>query len=123
MLNLVHHKNDFNLDASWAFTATGHGKGAGDGVGAVLKSTARRITLSKNILLSTPYDFFTFSKNQQLQTAKAAGKDHPAIDIFFLEEKQIQRTKLNVLNERLKQFKTTGTSNLLIFLLKLTVLF
>jgi hypothetical protein len=57
MLNLVNHNIDFDVDACWTFTATGHGKGAGDGIGAVLKSTARRVTRASNILLSTPRDF------------------------------------------------------------------
>ncbi|CAF3402296.1 unnamed protein product [Rotaria socialis] len=93
MLNLAYHKDDFNMDADWVFTATGHGKGPGDGIGAVLKSTARRITLSKNILLSNPYDFFQFSKKHQLETATAAGRRKPAIDLFFLEEVEIHRNK------------------------------
>ena len=42
ILNLVHHRNDFGLDACWTFTVTGHSKGAGDGIGAALKFTARR---------------------------------------------------------------------------------
>jgi hypothetical protein len=71
MLNLVNHKIDFDLDACWTFTATGHGKGAGDGIGAVLKSTARRVTRASNILLSTPRDFYEFSQQQQLKTAEA----------------------------------------------------
>ncbi len=41
ILNLIHHKMDFDLDACWTFTATGHGKGAGDGIGAVLQYTSR----------------------------------------------------------------------------------
>jgi len=48
ILNVIHHKMAFDLDACWTFTATGHGKGAGDGIGAVLKSIARRTTLFKN---------------------------------------------------------------------------
>ncbi|CAF4441079.1 unnamed protein product [Rotaria socialis] len=109
MLNLAYHKDDFNMDADWVFTATGHGKGPGDGIGAVLKSTARRITLSKNILLSNPYDFFQFSKKHQLETATAAGRRKPAIDLFFLEEVEIHRNKVNVLNTRQEQLKSKGT--------------
>lgn len=70
MFNLIHHKTDFDFEACWTFTATGHGKSAGDGIGAALKSTARRATLSKNIRLSTAKDFFEFSKKQQLETTK-----------------------------------------------------
>ena len=70
MYNLIRHKVDFGLEACWTFTATGHGKSAGDGIGAVLKSTTRRATLSKNILLSTAKDFYEFCRNQQHETAK-----------------------------------------------------
>jgi hypothetical protein len=65
IFNLTHHKADFGLDACWTFTDTGHGKGAGDGIGALLKSAARRVTLAKNILLSSPKDFYEFSREQQ----------------------------------------------------------
>lgn len=37
LFNLIHHQTDLGLHACWTSTATGHGKGAGDGVGAVLK--------------------------------------------------------------------------------------
>ena len=47
ILNLVYHRTDFGVNACWTFTASGHGKGAGDGTGAVLKSIARHATLSK----------------------------------------------------------------------------
>ncbi|CAF0893689.1 unnamed protein product [Adineta ricciae] len=60
ILNLIYHKRDFGLDVSWMFTATGHDKSAGDGIGAVLKSTVRRDTLSKNILMSNAKDFYEF---------------------------------------------------------------
>ncbi|CAF1519796.1 unnamed protein product [Adineta ricciae] len=60
VLNPIHHNRDFGLDASWTFTATGHGKSAGDGIEAVLKSTVRRDTLSKNILMSSAKDFYEF---------------------------------------------------------------
>ena len=108
MINLVNHKTDFGLDACWSYTATGHGKGAGDGVGAVIKSTARRATLSKNILLSSPKDFYAFSKEHQLQTAKASNKTNPAIEVFFLEAKEVEWTKINVLNTRERQLKSSG---------------
>lgn len=35
--NLVYVKEDYNLKVSWAFSATAHGKGAVDGIGATLK--------------------------------------------------------------------------------------
>ncbi len=99
-MNLIHHKSDFGLDASWTFTATGHGKGAGDGIGAVLKSTARRATLSKNILMSNAKDFYEFSQKQQLETAKRSNKDNPGVNIFYLDSDEVEEVKNNYLKTR-----------------------
>ncbi|CAF4506889.1 unnamed protein product [Rotaria socialis] len=93
ILNLIHHKIDFDLDACWTFTATGHGKGAGDGIGAVLKFSARRATLSKNILMSNPKDFYEFTQKQQLETARRSNKDIPGVHAFFLESDEIEEAK------------------------------
>ena len=54
---MVNHKDEFSLDAAWVFTATGHDNEAGDGVGVILKSIARHVTVRNNIHLSNPYDF------------------------------------------------------------------
>ena len=108
MLNLVHHKGDFGLEACWTFAATGHGKGAGDGVGAVLKSTARRATLSKNFLLSTAKDFYTFSYKQQMETARSSDKIIPGIEVLFLDAKEVEQVKKTVLQVRSEQLRSSG---------------
>jgi len=108
ILNLIHHKSDFGLDASWTFTATGHGKGAGDGIGAVLKSTARRATLSKNILMSNAKDFYEFSQKQQLETAKRSNKDNPRVNIFYLDSDEVEEVKNNYLKARSEKLRVTG---------------
>ena len=111
IFNLTHHKAHFGLDACWTFTATGHGKGAGDGIGAVLKSTAQHVTLAKNILLSSPKDFYGFSKEQQLQTAQANGKEDPAIHIFFLDAREVEKAKdkIPLLTKELNKSSPQGT--------------
>mgnify|MGYP006892809014 CR=1 FL=1 len=111
IFNLMHHKADFGLEACWTFTATGHGKSAGDGIGALLKSTARRSTLSKNILLSTAKDFFEFSRNQQLETAKRANRDSPAVEVFFLEADEIEKDKADILDSRVETLKQLRMKN------------
>jgi len=108
ILNLVHHRTDFGLDACWTFTAAGHGKGAGDGIGAVLKSTARRVTLSKNLLLSTAKDFYEFSRKHQLETANSSNKQHPGIHVFFLDSKEVQQVKDSVIKARSEQLRSSG---------------
>ena len=39
IMNLLHHKKDFDIDTVWTFSATGHGKGPCDGIGATVKAT------------------------------------------------------------------------------------
>jgi hypothetical protein len=108
ILNLIHHKADFDLDACWTFTATGHGKGAGDGIGAVLKSTTRRATLSKNMLLSTAKDFYEFSQKQQLETAKRSSKDNPGVHVFYLEADEVEQAKNSYMKVRSEKIRTSG---------------
>jgi len=36
-LNLTYHKHDFDVDASWVFFATSHGKSPCDGIGGMVK--------------------------------------------------------------------------------------
>lgn len=43
--NLVEHKNDFGLEATWHFFATSHRKSVCDGIMAVIKFQARRASL------------------------------------------------------------------------------
>ena len=112
MYNLIRHKVDFGLEACWRFTATGHGKSAGDGIGAVLKSTTRRATLSKNILLSTAKDFYEFCRNQQLETAKKVNRDSPAVHVFFLDADEIEKTKANILDFRVEELKKLRKKNI-----------
>ena len=108
ILNLIHHKIDFDLDACWSFTATGHGKGPSDGIGAVLKSIARRATLSKNILISNARDFYEFSQKQQLETARKSNKDIPGVHVFFLESDEVEEAKNTYLKARNEKLRTTG---------------
>ena len=115
IFNLIHHKIDFELEASWTFTSTGHGKSAGDGIGATLKSTVRCATLSKNILLSTPKDFSEFSQIQQLEIAKKSNRDHPAVDVFYLEADEIEKLKNNILNPRFEKLQTLRKKKYLIY--------
>ena len=108
ILNLIHHKIDFDLDACWTLTATEHGKCAGDGIGAVLKSTARRATLSKNILMSNTKDFYEFTQKQQLGTATRSNKDIPGVHVFFLESDEVEEAKNSYLKARSEKLRTTG---------------
>ncbi|CAF3155634.1 unnamed protein product [Rotaria socialis] len=67
MLNLIKHNEDYQYKAEWIFYSTSHGKGPVDGLGAVVKSAARRETMradgpQKSFL--TPVEFYKFLKQK-----------------------------------------------------------
>ena len=64
--NLTHHFQDFNLEASWSFFATSHGKSPCDGVGGMVKRKLAQASLKRpidNQILSTE-DAYTFCKDE-----------------------------------------------------------
>lgn len=66
MCNPAHHKDDFDIEAEWHFHATAHGKGACDGVGAILKREATRASLQAKSTeaILTPHDLFHWAKGK-----------------------------------------------------------
>ncbi|CAF3141374.1 unnamed protein product [Rotaria sp. Silwood2] len=72
--NLADHHVDFSIGASWTFSASGHGKGPCDGVGAVIKSTATQhiIKARPNASFSSPKQFYEWcvDKNDRLVIAR-----------------------------------------------------
>ena len=64
--NLCHHKIDFNVDCSWSFFATSHGKSPCDGIGGTLKRLAARASLqrAKTNQIVSPEDFFNFCNDE-----------------------------------------------------------
>lgn len=89
MNNLIHHKEDFGIEAEWHCHATAHGKGVGDGMGATFKREATRASLqaksTEAILNSTDLfewakkkfkniKFFYYSKKEHIKTQKFLAK-------------------------------------------------
>jgi hypothetical protein len=62
----VHHKADLGVTANWNFFAASHGKGACDGVAAVIKSKARRASLQRvqGDHIDTPKKLFDFCSHE-----------------------------------------------------------
>lgn len=54
VINLCYHKEDFNIDATWHFYPTAHGKGPCDGLGATAKRAASKASLQAvdNLILN-----------------------------------------------------------------------
>ena len=90
MRNLMHHEEDFAVQAEWHFHATAHGKGASDGIGAVFKREAVRASL-----LSKPSDaILTFEK-----LSDWGKKRFEKVKVLCYTDKEQQKTK-RFLNKR-----------------------
>lgn len=63
--NLLHHSEDFGLNAEWNFYATSHGKITCDGIGGTIKRKAAKHSLQAHAAgthLLTPLELFNFSE-------------------------------------------------------------
>jgi hypothetical protein len=92
MMNLTYHENDFGLTASWTFSATSHGKGPVDGIGAAVKSRATRYLLSgtaERAFLS-PEDLFHFTKQvNDHQVMKEDLEPNRPIEVFYIKSSDV----------------------------------
>lgn len=61
--NLVYVHDDFKLNIAWEFMATSHGKGAVDGIGAVLKQKLWSAIRSRKIILKDAKDCHKYLEN------------------------------------------------------------
>ncbi|CAF4975031.1 unnamed protein product [Rotaria sp. Silwood1] len=63
MMNLAVHLQDFNVKAAWTFTSSGHGRSPCDGLGAFVKSTARKYLLKQGpgVAFCSAKDFYQFT--------------------------------------------------------------
>lgn len=103
MVNLTFHSMDFDLPASWTFSATSHGKGPVDGIGAAVKSRATRylLGLQKERAFLSPWEFFDFV-NRATDHQRMIGDLEPTrpIDVFYAASDEIEKIHLNVLSNR-----------------------
>lgn len=62
--NLLNHKEDFQVDAEWHYCVTAHGKSAYDGLGAIFKREAYRISLLREPTraILTPQALFDWAR-------------------------------------------------------------
>ena len=70
MLNLALHQQDFAIRAAWTFTSSGHGKSPCDGLGAVVKSAARKYLLKQDpeAAFCSAKDFYQFTLEKTVRT-------------------------------------------------------
>lgn len=60
LFNLCFAKQDFDVDLTWSFFASGHGKGAVDGIGATVKRSLWSAIMSRQAIINTPKEAFNF---------------------------------------------------------------
>lgn len=136
MYNLVHHRTDFKIEASWTSSASGHGKGPCDGIGAVVKSMATQHLLKGGPTASftSAEEFFRwcFQKNDRMVFARPCStasscsgriqmpEPNRPIEIRWLPSTVINDVYDAKLQPRWNQLSSRGT-NSQSYLLKATV--
>ena len=99
MLNLTYHESDFGIPAAWTFSATAHGKGPVDGIGAALKYRATRRVLSgrRTDAILTPQELYQFASTDT------------KINVFYLSRQDIKINSESMnLSKRLTQKAVKG---------------
>ncbi|CAF3161507.1 unnamed protein product, partial [Rotaria sp. Silwood2] len=99
----MHHKDDFNIEACWTFSATGHGKGPCDGIGATVKSSASRSILMSGTIISTVDDFYYFTKKFNDDAAQVNNTNEPPVHVYLLKRDVVKCAIKDVLTHRWKQ--------------------
>ena len=86
MLNLTFHEMDFAVRVVWSFSATSHGKGPVDELGATIKSTATRYLMrhGSGEAFKNAEEFYYISVKHQ-QSSKSRS------EVLYAESKEIKR--------------------------------
>ncbi|CAF4999376.1 unnamed protein product [Rotaria sp. Silwood1] len=108
MLNLIHHQQDFDLEACWTFTSTGHGKGPCDGLGASVKSTATRHITTSGISISSAEEFYKFTVQFNEDIARASINKQPPIHAFYVNSSTVENAYNRVLKSRWEKLNKTN---------------
>ena len=103
MINLMHHKDDFDVEACRIFCVSGHGKGPCDGIGATAKSSANRSILMSGTVLSAVDDFYYFTKKFNDDAAQVNNTNEPPIHVYLLKHDVVECTIKDLLMHRWDQ--------------------
>lgn len=95
IFNLCFAKQDFDVDLTWSFFASGHGKGAVDGIGATVKRSLWCAIMSRQAIINTPKEAFNFFHN----TKKLEG-----IIVLYCDKDDI-KCKTELLKKRWENIK------------------
>lgn len=90
MINLMHHKRDFNIKAEWHFYTTAHGKNEIDGIAANYKRGA-----TKASLMAKPKDAISTVKKLYEWSKNGFGSS----DVMYYSEQDHQRCQRKLKND------------------------
>lgn len=82
LFNLCFAKEDFGVNMKWSFFASGHGKGAVDGIGATIKRSLWTAIMSRQAKINTPAEAFNFF----VQNKKLDG-----VTVLYCDKNQIKQ--------------------------------
>lgn len=98
LINLCHHKTDYEIEAEWNFFATSHGKSPCDGIGGTVKRLAARASLQATDTghIMTPLQLFQW-----------ANTNIKGIKFFYLSTEEVQECS-KILQSRFMSVKTVA---------------
>ena len=96
IINLCHHKEDFDVEAEWHYFATAHGKSGADGIGGTVKRTAAKASLQRpvddQILTAIRLYQFLCSEIKGIHFDFASSADHEEEERLLTERYKYCRT-------------------------------
>lgn len=92
MSNICHMKNDYGLEVEWNFFASGHGKGAVDGIGGNVKRCVWMGVTSRRVIVSAAIDFHAYVQ-KHVKGIKSIYVDK---EIVLQKEQEFQKRWHNV---------------------------
>lgn len=95
LANLMHHKEDFNIEAEWHFTATSHGKSTCDAMSAIVKCSARRASILEKRLITTPLEMFNYCHEKQTKDNRC---------FLYVQKEKVAEIR-GTLSERYRNFE------------------
>ncbi|KAK3920021.1 ATP-dependent 6-phosphofructokinase, muscle type [Frankliniella fusca] len=98
--NLMHHKEDFDVEAEWHYFATSHGKGPADGLAGSAKSCARKHALQGNDILTATHLFDFLNDNERFPKVKFSYVS--TAEVLEEEKKLSQRNKTSIAVPKIK---------------------
>ena len=80
LTSIIYHPLDFGCEATWNFFETSHGKGAPDGVGAVIKRSVWRAILHNRDVINSAQEF-----------ASVASKECQNVEVLYVSAEDVNR--------------------------------